>query len=174
MWIFISLQEWQRLNYDIYTLRQIRREVRNRWRRILEDLGESERDWNGKNDWSRAFHFSIKVWLDCPRPTMEWWHGDLSLILKAWPSASACSQLAPLLKLAHLYQRATCHVACPLLSAGTCLVSWLRFFPRVPYSTQKSCLPILFCCRPLGSLLNQSEGGDYLSNLFIRSLPATN
>ncbi|XP_052047786.1 melanoregulin [Apodemus sylvaticus] len=37
--IFISLQEWQRLNYDIYTLRQIRREVRNRWRRILEDLG---------------------------------------------------------------------------------------------------------------------------------------
>ncbi|XP_049979764.1 melanoregulin isoform X3 [Alexandromys fortis] len=32
-------EEWQRLNYDIYTLRQIRREVRNRWRRILEDLG---------------------------------------------------------------------------------------------------------------------------------------
>ncbi|MEJ1272005.1 melanoregulin [Cricetulus griseus] len=37
--MFISLQEWQRLNYDIYSLRQIRREVRNRWRRILEDLG---------------------------------------------------------------------------------------------------------------------------------------
>ncbi|KAH0513447.1 Melanoregulin [Microtus ochrogaster] len=36
---FSLLQEWQRLNYDIYTLRQIRREVRNRWRRILEDLG---------------------------------------------------------------------------------------------------------------------------------------
>ncbi|XP_047576956.1 melanoregulin isoform X2 [Lutra lutra] len=32
-------QEWQKLNYDIYTLRQIRREVRNRWKRILEDLG---------------------------------------------------------------------------------------------------------------------------------------
>ncbi|KAL1764791.1 melanoregulin [Sigmodon hispidus] len=32
-------EEWQRLNYDIYALRQIRREVRNRWRRILEDLG---------------------------------------------------------------------------------------------------------------------------------------
>ncbi|KAL6043053.1 hypothetical protein STEG23_014248, partial [Scotinomys teguina] len=32
-------EEWQRLNYDIYSLRQIRREVRNRWRRILEDLG---------------------------------------------------------------------------------------------------------------------------------------
>ncbi|XP_064341216.1 melanoregulin isoform X2 [Camelus dromedarius] len=31
--------EWQKLNYDIYTLRQIRREVRNRWKRILEDLG---------------------------------------------------------------------------------------------------------------------------------------
>ncbi|EPY79375.1 hypothetical protein CB1_000931012 [Camelus ferus] len=30
--------EWQKLNYDIYTLRQIRREVRNRWKRILEDL----------------------------------------------------------------------------------------------------------------------------------------
>lgn len=41
---FYLLQEWQRLNYDIYTLRQIRREVRNRWRRILEDLGECERD----------------------------------------------------------------------------------------------------------------------------------
>ncbi|KAF3824170.1 hypothetical protein GH733_008455 [Mirounga leonina] len=36
--------EWQKLNYDIYTLRQIRREVRNRWKRILEDLGESESD----------------------------------------------------------------------------------------------------------------------------------
>ncbi|XP_003474256.1 melanoregulin [Cavia porcellus] len=32
-------EEWQKLNYDIYTLRQIRREVRNRWKRILEDLG---------------------------------------------------------------------------------------------------------------------------------------
>ncbi|KAB1278499.1 Melanoregulin [Camelus dromedarius] len=32
-------KEWQKLNYDIYTLRQIRREVRNRWKRILEDLG---------------------------------------------------------------------------------------------------------------------------------------
>uniref|UniRef100_A0A2K6U742 Melanoregulin n=1 Tax=Saimiri boliviensis boliviensis TaxID=39432 RepID=A0A2K6U742_SAIBB len=37
-------EEWQKLNYDIYTLRQIRREVRNRWKRILEDLGKSERD----------------------------------------------------------------------------------------------------------------------------------
>ncbi|XP_064229083.1 melanoregulin isoform X2 [Aotus nancymaae] len=34
-----SDEEWQKLNYDIYTLRQIRREVRNRWKRILEDLG---------------------------------------------------------------------------------------------------------------------------------------
>ncbi|XP_054334245.1 melanoregulin [Pongo pygmaeus] len=32
-------KEWQKLNYDIHTLRQIRREVRNRWKRILEDLG---------------------------------------------------------------------------------------------------------------------------------------
>ncbi|XP_042535108.1 melanoregulin [Dipodomys spectabilis] len=32
-------EEWQKLNYDIYTLRQIRREVRNRWKCILEDLG---------------------------------------------------------------------------------------------------------------------------------------
>ncbi|XP_019493903.1 PREDICTED: melanoregulin [Hipposideros armiger] len=32
-------EEWQKLNYDIYTLRHIRREVRNRWKRILEDLG---------------------------------------------------------------------------------------------------------------------------------------
>lgn len=32
-------EEWQKLNYDIYTLRQTRREVRNRWKRILEDLG---------------------------------------------------------------------------------------------------------------------------------------
>jgi len=37
-------EEWQKLIYDIYTLRQIRREVRNRWKRILEDLGESESD----------------------------------------------------------------------------------------------------------------------------------
>ncbi|KAM3916533.1 melanoregulin isoform 1-T1 [Leptodactylus fuscus] len=32
-------EEWQKLNYEIYTLRQARREVRTRWRRILEDLG---------------------------------------------------------------------------------------------------------------------------------------
>ncbi|XP_044086643.1 melanoregulin-like [Neovison vison] len=32
-------EEWQKLNYDIYTLRQIRREVGNRWKRILGDLG---------------------------------------------------------------------------------------------------------------------------------------
>uniref|UniRef100_A0A8D0W4X9 Melanoregulin n=3 Tax=Suidae TaxID=9821 RepID=A0A8D0W4X9_PIG len=32
-------EEWQKLNYDIYSLRQIRREVRNRWKGILEDLG---------------------------------------------------------------------------------------------------------------------------------------
>ncbi|XP_020014159.2 melanoregulin isoform X1 [Castor canadensis] len=32
-------EEWQKLNYDIYSLRQIRREVRSRWKRILEDLG---------------------------------------------------------------------------------------------------------------------------------------
>ncbi|KAM5324409.1 melanoregulin [Glossophaga mutica] len=32
-------EEWQKLNYDIYTLRQIRRKVRNKWKRILEDLG---------------------------------------------------------------------------------------------------------------------------------------
>lgn len=32
-------EEWQKLNYDIYTLRQTRREVRNRWKRVLEDLG---------------------------------------------------------------------------------------------------------------------------------------
>lgn len=32
-------EDWQKLNYDIYALRQARREVRNRWKRILEDLG---------------------------------------------------------------------------------------------------------------------------------------
>ncbi|XP_004641845.1 melanoregulin, partial [Octodon degus] len=32
-------EEWQKLNYDIYTLQQIRREVRNRWKHILEYLG---------------------------------------------------------------------------------------------------------------------------------------
>ncbi|XP_072730165.1 melanoregulin [Ciconia boyciana] len=32
-------EEWQKLNYDIYTLRQIRKEVRSRWKHILEDLG---------------------------------------------------------------------------------------------------------------------------------------
>ncbi|KFO82937.1 Melanoregulin, partial [Cuculus canorus] len=32
-------EEWQKLNYDIYTLRQTRKEVRNRWKHILEDLG---------------------------------------------------------------------------------------------------------------------------------------
>ncbi|XP_021536087.1 melanoregulin-like [Neomonachus schauinslandi] len=31
-------EEWQKLIYDIYTLRQIQRGVRNRWKRILEDL----------------------------------------------------------------------------------------------------------------------------------------
>uniref|UniRef100_K7GER9 Melanoregulin n=2 Tax=Pelodiscus sinensis TaxID=13735 RepID=K7GER9_PELSI len=32
-------EEWQKLNYDIYALRQIRKEVRSRWKRILEELG---------------------------------------------------------------------------------------------------------------------------------------
>ncbi|XP_006020031.1 melanoregulin [Alligator sinensis] len=32
-------EEWQKLNYDIYTLRQTRREVRSRWKHILEELG---------------------------------------------------------------------------------------------------------------------------------------
>ncbi|KAM9123744.1 melanoregulin [Pangshura tecta] len=32
-------EEWQKLNYDIYTLRQTRREVRSKWKRILEELG---------------------------------------------------------------------------------------------------------------------------------------
>ncbi|XP_009885894.1 PREDICTED: melanoregulin [Charadrius vociferus] len=32
-------EEWQKLNYDIYTLRQTRKEVRSRWKHILEDLG---------------------------------------------------------------------------------------------------------------------------------------
>ncbi|KAK2499426.1 hypothetical protein MC885_019378, partial [Smutsia gigantea] len=32
-------QEWQKLTYDIHVLRQIRRQVRNRWKRILEELG---------------------------------------------------------------------------------------------------------------------------------------
>uniref|UniRef100_A0A8C8RCB0 Melanoregulin n=1 Tax=Pelusios castaneus TaxID=367368 RepID=A0A8C8RCB0_9SAUR len=32
-------EEWQKLNHDIHALRQIRREVRSRWKRILEDLG---------------------------------------------------------------------------------------------------------------------------------------
>uniref|UniRef100_A0A8B9GDF6 Melanoregulin n=1 Tax=Amazona collaria TaxID=241587 RepID=A0A8B9GDF6_9PSIT len=34
-----ALQEWQKLNYDIYTLRQARKEVRSRWKHVLEDLG---------------------------------------------------------------------------------------------------------------------------------------
>ncbi|XP_067842985.1 melanoregulin-like [Heptranchias perlo] len=32
-------EEWQKLNYDIHTLRQTRRQLRNRWKRILEELG---------------------------------------------------------------------------------------------------------------------------------------
>ncbi|KAI5152693.1 melanoregulin [Manis pentadactyla] len=32
-------EEWQKLTCDIHVLRQIRREVRNRWKRILEELG---------------------------------------------------------------------------------------------------------------------------------------
>ncbi|XP_043931626.1 melanoregulin [Protopterus annectens] len=32
-------EEWQKLNYDIHMLRQARKEVRNRWRKVLEALG---------------------------------------------------------------------------------------------------------------------------------------
>ncbi|XP_054827871.1 melanoregulin isoform X1 [Eublepharis macularius] len=32
-------EKWQRLNYNIRTVRQVRKEVRNRWKHILEDLG---------------------------------------------------------------------------------------------------------------------------------------
>ncbi|XP_054827872.1 melanoregulin isoform X2 [Eublepharis macularius] len=31
-------EKWQRLNYNIRTVRQVRKEVRNRWKHILEDL----------------------------------------------------------------------------------------------------------------------------------------
>lgn len=40
MFYLFALQEWQKLNYDIYTLRQTRKEVRSRWKHILEDLGK--------------------------------------------------------------------------------------------------------------------------------------
>lgn len=33
-------QEWEKLNYDIYTLRYTRREVRSRWKKILLQLGD--------------------------------------------------------------------------------------------------------------------------------------
>ncbi|XP_041116494.1 melanoregulin-like [Polyodon spathula] len=32
-------EEWEKLNYDIHTLQQTHREVRGRWRKILEKLG---------------------------------------------------------------------------------------------------------------------------------------
>lgn len=32
-------EEWEKLNYDIHTLRYARREVRSRWRKILLQLG---------------------------------------------------------------------------------------------------------------------------------------
>ncbi|XP_029461972.1 melanoregulin [Rhinatrema bivittatum] len=31
--------EWEKINYDICAIRQIRREVKKRWKQILEDLG---------------------------------------------------------------------------------------------------------------------------------------
>ncbi|XP_034781149.2 melanoregulin-like isoform X2 [Acipenser ruthenus] len=34
-----NTEEWEKLNYDIHTLRQTHREVRGRWRKILEKLG---------------------------------------------------------------------------------------------------------------------------------------
>ncbi|KAG2458971.1 MREG protein, partial [Polypterus senegalus] len=33
------LQEWEKLNFDIHSLRQVRREVKGRWRKILHQLG---------------------------------------------------------------------------------------------------------------------------------------
>uniref|UniRef100_A0A672GZR2 Melanoregulin n=1 Tax=Salarias fasciatus TaxID=181472 RepID=A0A672GZR2_SALFA len=35
----VCLQEWEKLNYDIHTLRYTRREVRSRWKKILLRLG---------------------------------------------------------------------------------------------------------------------------------------
>lgn len=37
--VCVFLQEWEKLNYDIYTLRYTRREVRSRWKKILLQLG---------------------------------------------------------------------------------------------------------------------------------------
>uniref|UniRef100_A0A3Q3VZJ9 Melanoregulin n=1 Tax=Mola mola TaxID=94237 RepID=A0A3Q3VZJ9_MOLML len=34
-----ATEEWEKLNYDIYTLRYARREVRSRWKKILLQLG---------------------------------------------------------------------------------------------------------------------------------------
>ncbi|XP_020494112.2 melanoregulin [Labrus bergylta] len=34
-----ATEEWEKLNYDIYTLRYTRREVRSRWKKILLQLG---------------------------------------------------------------------------------------------------------------------------------------
>ncbi|CAJ1071371.1 melanoregulin-like isoform X2 [Xyrichtys novacula] len=37
-----ATEEWEKLNYDIYTLRYARREVRSRWKKILLQLGDTE------------------------------------------------------------------------------------------------------------------------------------
>ncbi|TMS06943.1 Melanoregulin [Larimichthys crocea] len=34
-----ATEEWEKLNYDIHTLRYARREVRARWKKILLQLG---------------------------------------------------------------------------------------------------------------------------------------
>lgn len=39
--VLCLLQEWEKLNYDIHTLRYARREVRSRWKKILLQLGET-------------------------------------------------------------------------------------------------------------------------------------
>uniref|UniRef100_A0A3B3Y2C9 Melanoregulin n=1 Tax=Poecilia mexicana TaxID=48701 RepID=A0A3B3Y2C9_9TELE len=37
--LLVCVQEWEKLNYDIHTLRYARREVRSRWKKILLQLG---------------------------------------------------------------------------------------------------------------------------------------
>ncbi|XP_052045295.1 LOW QUALITY PROTEIN: zinc finger protein ZFP2-like [Apodemus sylvaticus] len=59
--------EWKRLNYDIYTLRQIRREVRNRRRQILEDLEFLVvfSYYNGGPNWLFYFKMNLKINVCC-------------------------------------------------------------------------------------------------------------
>lgn len=67
------LQEWEKLNYDIHTLRYAQREVRSRWKKILLLLGEDPHTHTKRIS---------DVWPNPMGPTLPWMFHSVAILAK--------------------------------------------------------------------------------------------